>query len=285
MKKVLVAVWLLAILAMSGPTGVYASTREELEELFLVAPEMTVDWFFELEGIHTGAVKGQLLPGNMTDSNVWFAQGCVNNFCFMDMGGPPESLENESIQCQMRIFTPSEIEAGNLENLKMSVSVDGKEAMMTTLYALCIQPVEANFVAGEKPVLIKEKETDGCTPVRTISEKSIKSASAPTIRNGRMMIPFRLLGEIIGAEVEWNASTSEASYTLGPKRVILRKGIPSARIVMPNTQRKVNMETAPDIISGSTMIPLRFVTDVLGGSVTWDGATRTAIVNFPGCGE
>jgi hypothetical protein len=42
------------------------------------------------------------------------------------------------------------------------------------------------------------------------------------------------------------------------------------------------MDTAPEIISGRTMVPLRFIAEALGAEVDWDNATRTATVVLDG---
>ena len=40
------------------------------------------------------------------------------------------------------------------------------------------------------------------------------------------------------------------------------------------------MDTAPVIIGNRTMVPLRFIAEALGAEVSWNGETRTAIVNL-----
>jgi hypothetical protein len=40
----------------------------------------------------------------------------------------------------------------------------------------------------------------------------------------------------------------------------------------------VTIDTQAKIINGSTMVPLRFVGEALGATVSWDGATRTVMI-------
>jgi hypothetical protein len=42
-----------------------------------------------------------------------------------------------------------------------------------------------------------------------------------------------------------------------------------------------NHKVMPEIISGSTMLPLRFVTENLGAKVEWDGTTKTITITYP----
>ncbi len=285
MKKIVVLTVVALLLLFSGYDISIAEDKIDLEELVLVTGGMKVDWEYQLEEIVNGKLQGSLIPDMQTDKSVWTSQGCVNGFCFMESGGPDKDVKDEPISCHMRVFVPSELEIGQTASLGMNLTLNGKIHHKALLHVLCIQPIEANFTVDKRIIRVKEKSTSGCTPIETTSEERLTAPAAPQIRNGRMMIPFRLLGEVIGAEVSWNASTQEASYQLGPKRIILRKGIPTARVVMTGSDYKVEMDTAPDIIDGSTMIPLRFVTAILGGDVTWDDPTKTAIINFPGCGK
>ncbi len=185
----------------------------------------------------------------------------------------------------MRLFVPSDIEYDNQAQLKLKITdeTNKKEVGTGILYIKTMEPMRANFVAGEKPILVKRIELADCVQAKILSEKTVTSSVAPSIIGGSMMIPFRVLGEVIGAEVGWNASTNEASYTIGPKRVVLRKGINKARIIFPNFEKTVQMSVAPANVKGSTMVPLRFVSTILGGKVEWDSYTNTAVVSFPNC--
>ncbi len=260
-----------------------ASGRLDLEELFMVTGGMIVDWDYYIHEQYSGIAQGTLMPDTQTDEPIWSCQGCLNGYCFMGTGGPVKPLDGESIDCRMRLFIPSELDIGSQVSLGMDVTVDGKVIYRAKLHLVCVQPVEALFQLDNETIRVKEMATSGCVPTHALSEKNIVSPAAPQIRNDRMMIPFRKLGEIIGADVQWNSTTFEASYQLGPKRIILRKGIPTARVVMTEYDYRVEMDTAPDIIGGSMMVPLRFVTDIIGGDVIWDNPTKTAIINFPVC--
>jgi len=37
----------------------------------------------------------------------------------------------------------------------------------------------------------------------------------------------------------------------------------------------------PEIISGRTMLPLRFVSKQLGAKIDWDGTTKTITITYP----
>ncbi len=271
--------------------AVYAAPSETIIdcELFLVTGGQTVDWAFQYGRPLQGKVKGALVLDEATSEPVWSAQGCINGYCFMSEGGPPEPIAEEAVvNCAMRLFVPTDFAEGvqALASLRLDKPDDLEPSLgVAKLYIKAIKPVRAFFVAGEKPVHVQQVQVDLCNVTKVLSEKIIISKTTPSIIGGSMMIPFRLLGDVIGAEVGWNATTSEASYTLGPKRVVLRKGIPKARIIFPGFEKSQAMSTAPVNIGGNIMVPLRFVSTALGGKVVWDSYTNTAIVTFPGCEE
>ena len=89
------------------------------------------------------------------------------------------------------------------------------------------------------------------------------------------LVGFRAILESLGAEVSWDEST---------KTVTASKDGTTIKLVIGETTAYVNGETyelatAPEISGGSTMIPLRFISEKLGMNVTWDENTRLICVN------
>jgi len=73
---------------------------------------------------------------------------------------------------------------------------------------------------------------------------------------GRTMVPFRFIGEAMGAEVEFDADTRTASYALGGQtlELVLGEELPGG------------MGT-PELIAGTTLVPVRFVTEFFGAEL------------------
>ena len=99
-----------------------------------------------------------------------------------------------------------------------------------------------------------------------------KTDAAPIIRNGRTMLPARLVAEALGATVGWDAATKTVIIT--PKN-----GYP-IHITIGSTEVKVGPYTttldAPAFIeNGRTYTPVRYVAEALGGIVSWDASTKT----------
>ncbi len=101
---------------------------------------------------------------------------------------------------------------------------------------------------------------------------------APTQVGGRTMVPLRGIFEALGAQVDWNAPTRLITATKGDTNVQLAIGSHTATV----NGRVVDLDTPAMILSGSTMVPLRFVSEALGADVKWFAATQTVYITTGG---
>jgi len=97
----------------------------------------------------------------------------------------------------------------------------------------------------------------------------------PLVKNGRTLVPVRVIAEGLGAEVGWDQATSTATITREGQRVILQLNNKQAYI----NGKAVTMETPPLTYQQRMLLPLRFVGEALGATVGWDDAARTVIVH------
>lgn len=86
------------------------------------------------------------------------------------------------------------------------------------------------------------------------------------MENGRVQVPLRGVGEALGAKVEFNGAQKKVKYTKGDKSIELTIGSKQALV----DGQSVVMDTAAKAIKGRTYVPLRFVSENLGESVSWD---------------
>ncbi len=94
---------------------------------------------------------------------------------------------------------------------------------------------------------------------------------APTIISGSTMVPVRAVSEAFGADVDWIAETRSIVITLNDINIILAIGSETA-IVGDSVE---SVSPPPQIVSGRTMLPFRFIAEALGATVEWDGETKT----------
>ncbi|MBS3950267.1 MAG: hypothetical protein KGZ53_06365 [Peptococcaceae bacterium] len=97
---------------------------------------------------------------------------------------------------------------------------------------------------------------------------------APIIRAGRVLVPFRALFEAFGVSVNWVEATNTVTGQRGDTTISLVIG----RNVAVVRGQNVNLDVAPLILNGRTLVPLRFVAENLGADVTWDESTQTVNV-------
>jgi hypothetical protein len=116
----------------------------------------------------------------------------------------------------------------------------------------------------------------------TLNGDPVSLLAAPYISESwRTMVPFRVMGEAIGAEIGWDGNSRTASFTLGNTTISLKIGSNKATVVKGGVSSTVTLDAPAVIKNGSTMVPFRFVAENFGATVTWDGNTRTAMMVYP----
>ncbi len=115
----------------------------------------------------------------------------------------------------------------------------------------------------------------------------------PVLENDRTLVPMRFLFEQLGAEVDWDNDTQTATATIMPKEdaEVADGAVAAKAAVQPQTIRfsiddtiaQVNgqateMDVPARMVNDKTMVPLRFLSEQMGYTVTWDAETNTAVV-------
>lgn len=109
-----------------------------------------------------------------------------------------------------------------------------------------------------------------------VNSKEVALDQPPVIENGRTLVPFRFIGEALGATIEWNADTKTVTYLLEDKNIVLTIGSKTAYVNGVPT----SLDVASKILSGRTMVPVRFISESVGANVKWDDKTRTVTVTY-----
>jgi hypothetical protein len=97
----------------------------------------------------------------------------------------------------------------------------------------------------------------------------------PVIIEGNTMAPLRAIFEAMGAKVDYDAATQTVTGTKGRTSVSLVIGQKSILL----NGKTVLLDEAAQLVNGFTMAPARFVGEAFGGTVTWDGASRTVSID------
>jgi hypothetical protein len=103
-------------------------------------------------------------------------------------------------------------------------------------------------------------------------------AVAPVIKSGTTFVPLRFVSEAFGASVQWDTIFQLIDISLGGRTIRLQINNKTAVV----SGKNVALNLAPFLQAGTTMVPIRFVSEVLGARVVWDGTTKTVSIFFPG---
>lgn len=98
------------------------------------------------------------------------------------------------------------------------------------------------------------------------------------IRDGRTLVPIRLVGEALQAQVLWVQQTGQVILTKGEDVIVLTLDSATAIVNGVSTPLPDGVPAQVVAYDGAdrTMIPLRFVSETLGAQVDWDQSTYTA---------
>ena len=107
-----------------------------------------------------------------------------------------------------------------------------------------------------------------------INDKTVDSDVNPMIINGRTMVPVRILFDTFGADVLWNENLRQVIISTAASVIVFTIGSKTAYI--DGVGRTVDVP--PTIVEGRTLVPIRFISDVLRYDVVWNGSTRTVYV-------
>ncbi|HEU4964186.1 MAG TPA: ankyrin repeat domain-containing protein [Bacilli bacterium] len=93
----------------------------------------------------------------------------------------------------------------------------------------------------------------------------------PYLVNGHTMVPVRFLSEAMGLEVEWNQQYQEVTIKGRDQRWELQIG---EAVAYSGFSYPTEMPVAAEIQDGHTMVPLRFLIEMLGADIKWNAASR-----------
>lgn len=100
----------------------------------------------------------------------------------------------------------------------------------------------------------------------------------PEIINGRIFVPLRGISEALDIAPSWDSEAGSVSINYNGCLTTITIGSTTATRREEGAVTSAELEAAPYIKDGRTMVPLRFVAETLRMEVNWDEATRTATI-------
>lgn len=99
----------------------------------------------------------------------------------------------------------------------------------------------------------------------------------PQVVVGRTMVPLRGVFEAIGAYVEWDGEHQTITAKRNNEVVEMRLGDKVAK----KNGAEILLDALPKVIRGTTMVPLRFVSEALGAKVSFDKGNNRVLIETP----
>lgn len=101
----------------------------------------------------------------------------------------------------------------------------------------------------------------------------------------RTLVPVRFVAESFGADVQWDQKTKTATVLHDNK--VVKLTIDSSKVVVNNQSKTLDKNSIPKLVTFSnndsrTMVPVRFISEVLGYDVGWDSVNQVAYINSKG---
>jgi len=104
-----------------------------------------------------------------------------------------------------------------------------------------------------------------------VDDKKLSFSPSPVTKNGTTLVPMRPIFTALGADITWEQQTETVFVRKSYTNVTLKVGSSQAVV----NGKSVKLAAPVETISGATMVPLRFVSEALGGKADWDPGTKT----------
>ncbi|HBT71300.1 MAG TPA: YHYH domain-containing protein, partial [Lysinibacillus sp.] len=98
-------------------------------------------------------------------------------------------------------------------------------------------------------------------------------------KNGTTLVPMKAIFESLGATVAYESATKKVTATKGSKKIVLGVGNKMAYVDANGTTSTIALSHPAEIYQGTTMVPLRFVSQALGANVTFDEAALIVYIS------
>ncbi len=97
--------------------------------------------------------------------------------------------------------------------------------------------------------------------------------------NNRTLVPVRFVIEQLGAEVSWDSAKNQVTVAYKEEFIYITAGSDQAVRITNGKSREYSMGTTAILVNGRIMVPLRFLSGVMGFHIVWEERIGAVIVN------
>lgn len=250
--------------------------------------------FFLSEGENIIQIKAVDAAGNYAEENIKITLDSTTPT--LTIASPLNwQVFKEKVVEIIGIVSPAKDVIVEVNGNKVSISNEGAFNYLLDLSNEGMNPIKivAKHLISQKEVsksiiVVYKPETKNASTVivlkvgskeATIGDKSLLLDVEPYIdsTSGRTLVPIRFIAEAFGAVVDWEPINKSITIRLGSKQIILQVGNTKALIDGDFT----DLDQAPIIKGGRTMVPIRFISESLGAKVEWDPSTKSITITYP----
>jgi hypothetical protein len=109
-----------------------------------------------------------------------------------------------------------------------------------------------------------------------INGQSVTMSTPAQVTDGRTLVPLRFIGDAFGCDVQWDGDSRTATVVLADQIIEVPVGLNYAVI----NGDKTNIDIPAQIVNGSTMVPIRFISESLGSKVDYNAATQGITISL-----
>lgn len=109
---------------------------------------------------------------------------------------------------------------------------------------------------------------------------NLDNMGEPIEKNGRILVPLRVISENMGYQVEWNKTQKSVEIHHGEDHIHFAIGSKEARVNQSHHQ----LDMPAQVINGRTYVPIRFLSEHMGAAVDYHAADgqKYVLVARPG---
>ncbi|MGI6711830.1 MAG: stalk domain-containing protein [Bacillota bacterium] len=114
------------------------------------------------------------------------------------------------------------------------------------------------------------------SPRILLNDQYLSLNPSPFLENGRCIVPLRVV-EAMGGEVSWDQKQQKATVSWPGNITIIKAGASSALV----NNQYIPVDVEARLRSGCMLVPLRFIAQISGAEVRWDGTTSSISLQLP----
>ena len=133
----------------------------------------------------------------------------------------------------------------------------------------------ALILIASQPLIVPAQEQETVSVL--IDGLTLTLDVSAVIQNGRTLVPFRAIAEAMNIDVSWDNQTRTVDAMDGNTTVRLQIDNPTAY----DNGTPITLDVAPQIVSGRTLIPLRFFSEAFNCQVSWDSTINQVSIISP----